>query len=247
MKKNWLFAFLAALILNGCTAAFLKIGLKQIGSYDPKVSYSTYTRDSEKVILIPNVHLAVEEQFENLEYRLDSLFNLGYTLYYEGSSGHVNDTITRLKVNKLAGFDLGDGDYKKILDKVIGNSKGDTQKLMMQPKFQLLGADEKNSKNVDMNFKEVVSAYENKYGEIQLNECDFLKFKNPKAKCKPSPKLPSKQTDEFVVDERNKYIISEILKENKNKILMVYGKNHYPGMHKLLIQNGFSIIDSLKQ
>lgn len=245
--KNFLILFCLVIFLFGCKSLLIKKGLKLIGSYDPKVSYSTYTRDSEKVILIPNVHLAIEEQFENLEYRLDSLFNLGYTLYYEGSQGKAQDTLTRLKVNKLAGFNLGDMDYKKVLDKVIRNSKGDTQKLMMQPKFQLLGANEKNSKNVDMNLNEVVSAYENKYGEIQLNECDFLKFKNPKVKCKPSPKLPSKQTKEFVVDERNKYIISEILKENKNKIVMVYGRGHYPGMHELLVQNGFAIIDSLKQ
>lgn len=247
MKKIWLFVFLASLFLTSCTATFLKFGLKQLGAYDSKVRYSTYVNKNKTIIIIPNIHLAIEEQFENLEFRLDSLFHRNYFLYYESIIGSAYDTVNLIKSNKLIGVEAANKDYKEIIEKFISKNNKKASKLIMQPKFHLMGANDQNSKNMDMSLAQIVEAYELKYGSIELNECDYLKFKSPETKCKPSPKLPSKQTNEFTVDERDKYIISEILKEDKSKIVMVYGKGHYPGMHKLLVQNGFTIIDSLKQ
>lgn len=232
-------------IFLSCKTFLIETALKKVGAFNEKVNFSTYVKNDKTLIVFPNIHLAVPEQYDNLQYRLDSLAQKDYFLYYEGICGEKSDTINVIKLNKLLGLNITK-DYKSALDKLIKNQKSIVNKLIMQPKFAVIGATEANSKNLDMCLKDIIEAYESKYGQIEITDCDYLNYSNPDLKCKGN-KISQNQADEILVQQRNHYLISNIIKDNKDKVIIVYGKGHYPGMHKLLIENNYQIIDSLKQ
>ncbi|MDO5656054.1 MAG: hypothetical protein Q4G27_07945 [Flavobacteriaceae bacterium] len=209
------------------------------------MQYSYYQKNDKSLVIIPNIHVAVEEQFNDLKFKIDSLTQQGYFLYYEGVNVHITDTTTILKANKITGIENTKG-LKTQFDKIIKNPKGRMQRLIMQPKFTSLGATEENSKNMDLTMREVVDKYEEKFGEIILNDCDYASFNNEDIKCKKSPDVPRENSKYAMTEIRDQYIVNQIIKEGKDKVVMVYGKEHYKGMHPLFIENGYQLIDSLK-
>ncbi|MDO5509062.1 MAG: hypothetical protein Q4F57_00060 [Weeksellaceae bacterium] len=246
--KFWIIIpILGLLFFSSCRTFLIETALMRMGAFDEKVSYSSYAKGDKSVVIYPNIHLALPEQFENLEHRLDSLFQKNYFLYYEGTTIYATDTVARAKIQVISGAQHTSKNHKELLDELLNHRRSKTNRLIMQPSFEQLGATEENSANLDMPVTKMIAKYEERFGEIVLTDCELNQIKDSRIKCKKREKIPLKQYDEIMVNERDRYIIEKMLEGDKNKVVMVYGKGHYPSMHRLLVENGYQIIDSLRQ
>ena len=112
------------------------------------------------------------------------------------------------------------------------------KELINQPSYDALGVNNLISKNVDVSLKDMVNYYEEKFHEINLEPCDFETTIYEKSTCKNSKK-EKVFLEEVILEFRNTNVVNEIEKDNRKKIAIIYGANHFLGIRKKLVTLGF--------
>ena len=239
-KINLLFIFLIVSSLFSCTSMKINLGLKLIGAYDEVIILEKLKNQEKEIIFFPMVHIGTENFYNDVKMKIDSLEKIGFITYYEKVDSEINDTLNQRKLKKITGFPIpkrGRG-YMSILDSVFkGKLK---KKLISQPNYSVLGVDSLKGTNVDVNLKQLIAEFERRYGKINLEECDFKTSIHSKTVCKDET-ITDKQKDEVILGYRNDYITSKILNGNINKLILIYGKEHFIGIRKNLQKDGFLI------
>ncbi len=223
----------ALFLIISCASTYLAL----ITSKSVKLN-TFYNEDEDKtVVLFPMVHVNKPEFFEDVKIKLDSLRRDGFLVFYEGVavvdstmySKENYDTLT-LKARKLFGFNFQSKTYSskenKSLPKAIHNDKYIAQNR------DIIGIKDEDV-NVDMSVVEMIEVYEQKYGKIKLEDCDFTTPLNSKFKC---DRLPNYL--DIMIMTRNDTILSHLYKESHKKIALVYGERHFDFMRGALQKQG---------
>src|SRR5690554_4322441 len=234
MKKIILLFF--AFTLTSCTCTMFRV-------FNYQKSISKYkkvlVKDNREIIYLANAHLGSKKYFEEIEDFINQKRKEGYVIYYEGLTREnienqaLQDTLN-LKFRKLLGYSLKGGyaneDNKslpKCFKKYVGQTKTNT------------GINETTDINVDLSLNKLLDLYEEKYGNIKLDECDFTTPLDQKYNC-GHLNAEFKVSHEF----RDEYLIDKLLNSDDNKIVLIYGKAHwllaiYP---ELVHKNGYKLI-----
>ncbi len=235
MKKGGLFLiFLLSLV--GCKSYWVNNFFKYNGIYDDKQKLVTHHYKDKTIVFLPMHHVGTEDFYNDVKYKIDSLKNSGYYFLYERVDVHgKNDTdirkMRKIFRNPLTKPDFG---YKNQFDSIFPNFKY-KKTLIDQPSYELLGLIPENSTKADANLQDVISYYENKYGEIKLTNCDFKTSVFEKyTKCREENRIPKKQSDDVLINFRNDVVANKIKESSHTKIAIIYGRTHMDGILKAL-------------
>ena len=248
MKKIFVLSFLVILIFS-CTSYKVNFVLSQLGVFEDEVELKIFKNKERKVALIPMHHIGTESFYDDVKEKIDSFQNNNFKFYYELITP---DTIKKdsaeimlnyRKLRKINGSAItGSNNKLSVIKKLSNNKKVNLKKeLISQPSYEELGVNMKNAKNVDVKLNEMIKYYENKYGEIQLEDCDFANLPREEYKCE-KPARNKKRLDEVIVTLRNNKVINELKRDSTDNIAIIYGKGHYDGIKKYLINNSYLIL-----
>ena len=239
MRKTFVL-FTLILLANSCMSYKVNLAFKFLGAYNDKVMLESVNRDDNKIIFIPMHHLGTVLFYKDVKIKIDSLKKAGFYFYTEEITVNRADTITIRKANKLKGvpFSKGNIGYKHYFDSLYRGKVKLKKELVDQPKYGLFGLDSINSRNVDVTYKDMISYYEKKYGELKLRPCDFKKSFYEKPDCDDKP-IDKKIFQEIIIDFRNANVVKAILKDDRKKIAIIYGENHFKGIKEELLKQGF--------
>ena len=116
-------------------------------------------------------------------------------------------------------------DYAEDLQKVF-------KKGIPQPKYPDLGIDSTDV-HADINLLQLVDEYENTYGKIELDSCDYATHLDSAYSCSKGVKMS--KLDPIIVDYRNEVVIEKVIGSESDKIVILFGAAHRKGMKKLLM------------
>ncbi|MCF6131303.1 hypothetical protein [Flavobacterium wongokense] len=241
MKKT-LFYILLTICLTSCLNFKANLAFKLVGAFDDSIKLSKLSSNEKEVVFIPMHHLGTKLFYEDVKTNIDSLKKEGYFFYTEEVSVKRTDTITIRKAIRITGipFSKDNSGYKHYFDSIYNGKVRLKKELMNQPKYFMLGLDSLNSENVDVTYRDMVNYYENKYGEIILQPCDFEKSFYEIPNCKEKA-IEKSQRRELIIDFRNRNVVNTILKEKRKKIAIIYGEDHFKGIKEELLKQGFKI------
>jgi len=183
-------------------------------------------------------HIGRQAFYDDVKQQIDSLHRIGYVVYYElvttpqSIDSSVKDTLLR-KFRKIVG-QYSAGGYLKKDGLLAGKKYKFLKELVNQPKDHSIGLDAAIDMNVDAFLNDLVNAYENKYSKIILEPCDFDTGLNDEYNCTKINNEAGRNF--FLKDYRNDFITNRIINSPDNKIVLLYGKNHYYGILNNLLQ-----------
>ncbi|MGC4130027.1 MAG: hypothetical protein QM564_10860 [Bergeyella sp.] len=235
MKKNVFFLILP-LFLLGCKSYWINKSFKYNGFYDDTVKLKTTTYLGKTIVFIPMHHLGTEGFYSDVKYKIDSLKNIGYYFLYENLNIERKNDVDVRKIRKILRSPLTQPKfgYKKLIDSLFPNIKY-TKKMVDQPPYEEWSLVPENSRRADTDLQNIISYYENKYGEIKLTDCDFKTSIFEKyTKCREENKVTKKQSNDVLINFRNEVVVQSIKESPYKKITIIYGKGHIDGIIKKL-------------
>lgn len=238
--KNSIYIIVCFFVLISCKSTKVNLALKVIGAYNDKIKLEKMSKSNKEVVFFPMIHIGTEPFYEDVKNKIDSLENLGFITYYEKVNSSPTDTLDLMKLRKLLGFPVpkrGKG-YMSVFDSLYKFKL--KKKLISQPTNKNLGVDSLKGRNVDLTLKQVITEYERRFGELKLNDCDFQTFYDQKSICNDKP-ISKASRNEIILDFRNKNVVNEIISDQHQKIIIIYGKQHFIGIKKELQDLGFTI------
>lgn len=219
--------------LSSCNALWLKFS----GVLHEKPELKTLSNGSKEVLYLPLHHIGREIYYKDIAHKSDSLRKLGYVIFYENVSIGVKDTNTQVtlakKFRKIQGdFGAANGYLDTVNHKIYGHIAYDTvYKLINQPSFNEMGLDSSFAFNVDVTLKELIHAFEAKYGAVELDSCDINTVLDATYSCgKPDAKQKKRFRKEYVLKKRNENLAQEIKNHHADKIFVIYGAMHFKGL-----------------
>jgi len=232
---------LLLLMLSLLTTSCLSLALKVLDIDNPDAEVIIMANKDKTVAFVPMKHIGPKEFYEDVKKIVDSLHAENYIVFLESTriidslSKEQKDTIS-LKMRKMMGVYLSKKGYLdtingRLMGRKFNNKK---MKLVNQPKYSIMGSDSLTDRIVDVPMNRIVSAYETKYGVLELNPCDYTTAPEEKYECDKEPK---KQVDEMIMGLRNKNLSDAILAEPRKKIAVLYGARHRTGVLKNLRQS----------
>ncbi|MFN2261113.1 MAG: hypothetical protein ABR595_03500 [Psychroflexus sp.] len=181
-------------------------------------------------------HLGLEAYYKNLSTKIDSLNAAEFNFILERKSNKKDllqtqkDTIAFKKFRKIMSFSFAD---KAVQNKI--KSLLDKYELVIQPDYNDMNVSPNSSKHVDLSLSEMIQAYEDEQGIIELYECDNETDINSDYDC---DKMPRKERNyffnEIVLNSRNQLIVDAINNSKHDKILVLYGEKHFEGISEIL-------------
>ncbi|MGB6092468.1 MAG: hypothetical protein WBF83_01765 [Moheibacter sp.] len=252
--KKILFAFIVFNSFLSCTA-LLNGALRSKGVFDKEIKIHKVQNEKKEIIFFPMIHMGTQEFYDDVKIKIDSFKRAGFYFFLEGlGTGELStkddtmklDTLAR-KFRKISGKSLSfiasdGGVFDTINNEIVIRNKRYKlkEKLIKQPSFLKLGINETDGRKVDVIFSDMMDEYEKKYGQIELEECDFQTMINEKYDCEYNNSQNGKKLwDEIILDYRNHNVANEISKEKHNKIAIIYGSAHVKGILELLIKQGY--------
>lgn len=233
-----LFTFLLTLFLVSCSSSNLSYMLKRHGIYEDKAIVYTYTNIKKTVAYIPMRHVGTKGFYQNVTSKVDSLQAKGFIVFMEGTPvDSINltkaqqDTV-KLKMRWITGIALNKKGYLNtingtLMGKRFKNKKG----IINQPRYRNLGIDTLKDKLADVETNLLVDEYERVYGKITLSDCDYKTSQEKQYKCHT---IDHHRMDYIILYYRNKKLAEAIMKEQHNKIAILYGARHETGMFEEL-------------
>ena len=256
--KNF-FILVTILTLTSCASIFNKRIINRLGVENEKTELKFIDSKAKEIIFIPIHHVGRKEYYNDIAHKVDSLQKLNYFVFYEGVvDDKEKDSLIRrkslLKLRKIMGFfPQGQKGYLDTTTNIIAGKikyRG-KYKLINQPNYKQLKVDRLTSTRADISLTELITDFEKNYGQIELNNCDYkTDFTEKKYKCgKAKKKLRKKFKNEYIEDYRNKYLAEKLFKSEKNKILVIYGDNHFFGLYRelKLLDNKYTMIRTFRK
>jgi hypothetical protein len=239
LKKNK-FVFIA-FVLIFTTGCFPKFIAKSISIFDNKINLQVLTNNEIVVCFIPMHHIGTKQFYDDVQLNIDTFKKQGFSIFYEGVTLDTSlpkaelDTIYK-KFRKITGMAISKSEYKGYIDTANSSIMGlkakwiKKEKIVNQPKSLVGTSNSKDLNAVDLSIPELVAQYEKKHGTIVLEANDY-KTDTHKA-------LSNGATYEnrklMILDLRDKHLAKKIITATNNKIVVVYGNAHLPGLLKNL-------------
>ncbi|WP_147362914.1 hypothetical protein [Capnocytophaga canis] len=243
MKTRFLLILGLSFLLSSCQCTLIKLFNVQRSALKHK---KVFVRGDQSFIYIPMNHLGRQQYYDEVKAYLEIKRSEGYTIYYEGmylSRDTINqqrkDTLL-LKRRKLMGFhltpsysDKNNHSLPKCYKKYVGQT--------MENTGIIYGIDV----NIDMTTEEVIEAYEAKYGEIPLNECDFTTPLNTPYKCEQIKGVhPTNLLYRYSHTFRDEHLENFIKTVKDKKVILIFGRAHWHhGIRSTLIDENFEMIE----
>jgi len=224
-----IFTFSIITLLSGCG---LVKGVRAIKNKKVKPQY--YTFEDKSIIFTPLTHFGQKEFYDHLKDSIVHWKNNGYTIFYEGvkrepSSMNLDsisvDNLMR-KWRKIVGGEQLTREGYAELSEVF-------KKGIVQPENEELGMDSTDI-NADITLLDLVSKFEEYYGEVKIDSCDYATHLDSTYTC--SKKLKGNLMP-IILDYRNTHLVEKVIDTELYHIVVLYGKVHIKGMKKLLTEN----------
>ncbi len=243
---------LSILLFTSCKSSIANYYFQKIGVFDNKIKLETLTNNNKEIVLFGMHHIGKEEFYNDVKSKVDSLIKKDYFFYVEGINSQFSGKTNLTKEDSILLIDLA-YKFRKIsggpfISKKLNSDyltlfkeKGIKIKenLIKQPKYKEFGLSEINSKNTDLSLEKILENYENKYGKVILESCDYDTEFHNESTCSKKP--DKKIYDEMMMRDRNNSVISHILNEKKTKIAIIYGKAHFVEIKDSLQKLGYKI------
>ena len=231
---NKLYFLIFIVFMTGCKNQLINYAFERFGIYDDQIKMEKLSLPDKEIVFLPIHHLGTKKFYENVNLKIDSLKNEKYFFYYEGlSNQRKNDTIL-IKFRKISRIPLPEKGYKFFFDSTYANVKF-KKPLIDQPTYEKLGLYSSNSINGDATIEDVVEYYENKFGKLQLNQCDYNTSPFEKySTCKEKNKVSRKKSDAVILDARNEVLFKKITNSSHDKIAVIFGSEHLEGFTNLI-------------
>lgn len=248
MKK--IFIPLSILLLTSCKSYIANYYFKSVGVYDNKIKLEKLSNNEKEIVLFGMHHIGKKEFYNDVKTKVDSLIKKDYLFYLEGISSNFSGKTNLTKEDSIVLIDLA-YKFRKILGKPLlyKNMESDfielfkskgikiKENLIKQPSYAEFGLSQKTAINSDLSAEEILKIYENKYGKIIMEPCDYQTKFYEESTC--AIKSQKKIYDEVILQIRNNSIITHVLNEKKSKIAIIYGKNHFIGIKDSLQKLGY--------
>lgn len=221
-----------------CTKIILGSALKKIGAYEEECNITYLSNGDKKVAFLNMHHIGRKEFYDHVGFKVDSLQKEDYIIFYEGVGNKVKidslkqDVYDR-KFRKLLGF-IPDSYIDTTNNRFLGKYKlSNKYQLINQPDYHAIRVDTSLAVKADISMNKLIDAFEKKYNDIKLDNCDFnTDLKDKTYNCNTVQKsLKQKFNDEFILEYRNRYVATKINNHKNKKIAIIYGKFHLPGMY----------------
>lgn len=239
MKKN-LFVIGIVFLFVSC-GSLVERALLRAGVLEDRALVEYRSSKTKEMAFIYMHHIGTELFYENVSHKVDSLQKEGYISFCEGventkeTDSSLNDLSNR-KVRKILGV-VTRSYYDSISNKLAGKIKykGD-KKLINQPSYKILKVDTTTSVKADVELKILINEFESRHGFVQLSDCDMnTSLESTEYECETIGKeLSKKFRTEIVLDYRNEHLANRIMNFDSDKVLVIYGANHFKGLWKEL-------------
>jgi hypothetical protein len=216
--KTLVILFVSAFLLYSCDKILMS------AFYTTKVSVTDYSNGDKQMRFIGMHHIGKPEYYENVKKTIIAAKNEGYVLFYEWIDFDLATDPEKRKSRKLIGMLPSPEGFEKMLGEF-----GDTT-LIVQPQTLFLNLVNNKDFNIDLTPQEILSTYEDKYGELQLNELDM---NTPLTESFETGE-PEDQVEYVMMDKRNEHLANKIIASKYSKIIVMYGGLHKKGLIELL-------------
>jgi len=186
-----------------------------------------YQAEEKSIIFVPITHFGEEAFYNSLRDSIIEWKSNDYTIFYEEISSNSLDSTKKapylMKWRKINGEIANTrASYAELSETFKGK--------IVQPSYDALGVDS-NDINADIAFEDLIDKYEEVYGEVLLDSCDFSTPYDSTYLC--SKRLKNDLMP-IILDYRNEKLAERIVQSDLNKIVVVYGKAHMKGVQELL-------------
>lgn len=197
--------------------------------YNKDVESQKYLFGDKTIIFVPLIHFGQKTFYNSLTDSIKNWKTDGFTVFYEQIDSKGMDStklnLCRLKWRKING---GSGTTRKDFERLKEMFKNK----IVQPEYYQLGIDSTDI-NADIRFDELIDKYEQVYGEVRIDSCDYTTPFDSIYHCSE----PLKQNlTPIVVEYRNEELSKRIITTELTKIVVIYGMNHMKGIKKILKQ-----------
>jgi len=234
--KTRLFIFgLVFLVLSSCSPIISKIVVGKSNIYkDLKVLKND---KGQEVVFLPMVHIGKESYYKDCRTIIDSLRIDGFKVFYENIAYKNDlDSITKLNYDKKVRSILGHSPKLDAENKSLPKFYNKRNYIVQD--YALMGITQDDT-NLDLDKKAIIDSIESKYGELGLNDCDLNTALDAEYHCKSDNES---YLFAFTNEYRDPYIASEVLKLDHEKVVLIYGKQHWYFIYPKLYKNGYNLI-----
>ena len=235
--------FLGLILLLAFFPSCTTMALKSAGILEPENKMREMSNGERSVVFLGMHHIGVKEYYASTKKIVDSLQKAGYVAFLEGVQYKTQDTAIRhqadLKFRRITGISLTPKGYLDTVTNTLGQILKVNRKyaLRNQPRYNKLGVDTTTAQSVDVPKNVLVEVFEQRYGGVKLEACDYKTPPDSVYKCEKLPKdLRKAFNTEVVLGYRNKNLADAIANSGHKKILVIYGKGHFDGLLKELKQ-----------
>jgi len=195
----------------------------------------------DTIVFLPMSHVGKPSFYSSVKYNIDSLRKKKYKVIYEGvgmdtTLPRKDQVIYKKKLRKLLGFHLSQT-YQDSTNQSI--PKAFKNKKYVAQNKENTGLLPEIDTNIDLTKNEMIDQYEEKYGIINLDNCDLSTELDQPYECNDLSNKSFYATNII----REQYIIEEISKIKSQNLIMVYGKSHWKFLYPKLYKLGYELIE----
>ncbi len=228
-KLQLTLVFFIVLLLSGCG---LVKGLRAIKNEDVQPQY--YAFKDKTIIFTPLTHFGQKVYYDSLRDSIVHWKHAGYIIFYEqietDQSLLMLDSISYDELNrkwrKIAGGEKMTREGYAELSDVFKDA-------IVQPENEDLGIDSTDL-NADITLLDLVNKFEEYYGEVKIDSCDYATHLDSTYTC--NKKLKGNLMP-IIVDYRNEQLVEKVMVSERRNIVVLYGLIHIKGMKDLLKEN----------
>lgn len=232
MKYFILSIFLFISSISNAQGLLTKFGINQANK---SFAISYYEKDNKRVAVVPMLHINKPGFYQMTKRKIDSLRDEGYKVFYESIETNVKDSVEldiyMRKFRFISGIALMD--YMDEKNEVFkGLQKGG----YISQNDVDYGVNESIDIRTDLNLEDLVIYYEQEYGEIKLNNCDYSTQLGYKYNCS---KIDENRVYYILNTLRDNYVLNEIDNTSFEKVVLVFGRNHIMDIHSKIQKRGW--------
>lgn len=211
--------------------------MKKLGLDSDEVLVKSLNYDEKDVVFVGIRHIGQEDYYLNTKKIIDSLLNEDYHFILEGNylqrsdkpPMDKNDSLYLKKFRKIIGLDP----TLEFSEQKLFEDFFESHNLKDQPDYTYFNLDYSNSENVDLQYKEIIDIFEAEHGEVVLSSCDNKTSLGQEYNCnKLSKNKAIYLKEKILLEERNKLIINKLKKSKHNKVVILYGEEHFNGIEE---------------
>lgn len=191
-----------------------------------------FTKDKE-ILYLPMIHLNKPEYYQMIKRKVDSLRALGYSVYYESVALDPKmDSLVKLEIYRKFRNRVGFVPLDYFSEENQQHRQLKVKGYVMQS-FSNTGVDPKIDSRADLSLDQLICLYEERFGKIELTDCDVNTIIGQKYNCRK----PDKKDYDFIVATlRDEHLAELLLKAEDRKIVLLYGQLHENPLKKNLIK-----------